>query len=105
MQLERGPGPIVFRPRRGVDLQFSYVAKGTNTGQRTSRVDLRNRTLAKDENAGVMNGRSGRIWEEFHPLFDRYRVKLDASKKVTPGPRDQRLGDEATCLEGSRLGV
>ena len=99
--MQRGErGLIITLPRRGVDLQLSYVAEGTNAGQRTSRVDLRNR---KDESAGVMNGGSGRIWEEFHPPFYGYRIELDARKKVTSGPWGQRLGDEATRFEGSRL--
>ena len=57
--------------------------------------------MGKVETARVVGGGVGRIREGFHPRFESgsEETELDAVEKVHSGPRNPRLGNEATCLE------
>ena len=89
-----------------VRFQFYDAVEGANPGKCVGSRGSGHFGMEKAETAGVMSRGVGRIREGLHPRFESGsvgRTELDIVEKMSSGPWDPRLGDEATCLERSQF--
>ena len=92
---------MTFVRPSGRHSQFHDLVEGVNPGKRIGNRNSDHFEIPEVETARVMGGGVGRIREGVHPRFESGsgQTELDVVEKVYSGPRNPRLGNEATFPE------